>query len=41
MKLTELMDQVRRAAGNTLDMIALKSRLDEMGIHLENLYQEL
>lgn len=41
MKLTELMDQVRQASGNTLDMLALKSRLDEMGIHLENLYQEL
>ena len=41
MKLTELMDQVRQASGNTLDMLTLKSRLDEMGIHLENLYQEL
>lgn len=41
MKITELMDQVRQASGNTLDMLTLKSRLDEMGIHLENLYQEL
>ena len=41
MKIAELMDQVRQAAGNTLDMMTLKTRLDDMGIHLENIYQEL
>ena len=41
MKIAELMDQVRQAAGNTVDMLALKQRLDDMGIHLENIYQEL
>lgn len=41
MNIAELMDEVRQAAGNTLDMVALKSRLDDMGIHLENIYQEL
>lgn len=41
MKITELMDQVRQAAGNTLDMMVLKTKLDKMGIHLENIYQEL
>ena len=41
MNIAELMDQVRRAAGNTLDMLELKNRLDSMGICLENIYQEL
>ncbi len=41
MKLAELMEQVRQAAGNTLDMMALKQKLDDLGIHLENIYQEL
>ena len=41
MKLAELMDQARQAAGNTQDMLALKQKLDDLGIHLENIYQEL
>lgn len=41
MKITEVMDQVRQAAGNTLDMLELKHKLDGMGICLENIYQEL
>ena len=38
MNIAELMDQVRRAAGNTLDMLELKNKLDSMGICLENIY---
>ena len=41
MKLAELMEQVRQASGNVLDMMDLKTRLDAMGISLENIYQEL
>ena len=41
MNIAELTDQVRRAAGNTLDMLELKNKLDSMGIFLENIYQEL
>lgn len=41
MKIAELMDQVRRASGNILDMMELKNTLDHMGICLENIYQEL
>ena len=41
MNIAELTDQVRRAAGNTLDMLELKNKLDSMGICLENIYQEL
>ncbi len=41
MKIAELMDQVRRASGNTLDMLELKRKTDELGIRLENIYQEL
>lgn len=41
MKIAEVMDQVRQAAGNTLDMLELKQKLDGMGICLENIYQEL
>ena len=37
MNIAELMDQVRRAAGNTLDMLELKNKLDSMGICLENI----
>lgn len=41
MKLAELMEQVRRASNNVLDMMEMKSRLEAMGISLENIYQEL
>ena len=41
MKLAELMTQVRQASHNVLDMVELKSKLDAMGISLENIYQEL
>ena len=41
MKIAEVMDQVRSAAGNTLDMMALKKKLEAQGICLENIYQEL
>lgn len=41
MKIAEVMDQVRQASGNTLDMLELKQKLDAMGICLENIYQEL
>jgi AraC-like DNA-binding protein len=41
MNIAELMDQVRRSAGNTLDMLELKNKLESMGICLENIYQEL
>jgi len=41
MKLAELMDQVRLASGNTRDLLAIKQQLDDMGIRLENIYQEL
>lgn len=41
MKIAEVMDQVRQASGNILDMLELKQKLDAMGICLENIYQEL
>ena len=41
MKLAELMSEIRQASNNVLDMMALKSKLDSMGISLENMYQEL
>jgi AraC-like DNA-binding protein len=40
-KIAEVMDEVRRASGNVLDMLELKQKLDGMGISLENIYQEL
>ena len=41
MKLSQLMAEIRRAEGSYKDMLELKQRLDEQGISLENLYQEL
>ena len=41
MKLSELMDLLRRSQGSVEDMMALKNTLDEAGISLENIYQEL
>lgn len=41
MKITEVMDQVRRASGNVGDMLELKKKLDGMGISLDHIYQEL
>ena len=41
MKIAEVMNEVQRASGNTLDMLELKQKLDGMGISLENIYQEL
>lgn len=41
MNITEVMDQVRQASGNVLDMLELKQTLDSIGISLENIYQEL
>ena len=41
MKIAEVMEQVKQASGNVVDMLELKQRLDGMGISLENIYQEL
>lgn len=41
MKLAELMRQIQQASGSEPDMMALKDRLDALGINLENIYQEL
>ena len=41
MKLAELMNQIRQASDNVLDMMELNAKLDAMGISLENIYQEL
>ena len=41
MNIGELMNRIRQASGNTLDMLQLKQKLDDMGICLENIYQEL
>lgn len=41
MKISEVMDQVRRASGNIGDMLELKEKLDGMGISLDHIYQEL
>ena len=41
MKLAELMDQVRRASHNVVDMMQMQEKLAAMGISLENIYQEL
>ena len=35
------MQKIQRAAGSEPDMIALKKKLDALGINLENIYQEL
>ena len=41
MKLAELMEQVRRASHNVVDMMEMQANLAAMGISLENIYQEL
>ena len=41
MKLAELMERLRQSQGSMEDMLALKRTLDEAGISLENIYQEL
>ena len=41
MKLTQLMQQIQQASGSAPDMLALKQQCDGLGIHLENIYQEL
>ena len=41
MKITEIMERVKQASGNIQDMLALKSQLDELGISLENIYQDM
>lgn len=41
MNIAEFMEQVRACSGNTLDMVELKRKLDESGIRLDNIYQEL
>ena len=41
MKLSELMQQIQKAAGSEPDMMALKKKCDAMGIDLEAIYQEL
>ena len=41
MKLLELMDNIRRVQGSSEEMLALMKTLDDAGIHLENIYQEL
>lgn len=41
MKLADLARQLQQAIGSEPDMIALKQKLDALGINLENIYQEL
>ena len=41
MKLTELTDKLRQSQSSMEDMLALKRTLDDAGISLENIYQEL
>ena len=41
MKLLELMDNIRRVQGSSEEMLALMKTLDDAGIRLENIYQEL
>ena len=41
MKLAELMRQIQQASFSESDMMALKEKCDALGIHLENIYQEL
>ena len=41
MNIAEIMEEVQARSGNMVDMLELKNRLDELGIRLENIYQEL
>lgn len=41
MNIAQLMEAVQAHSGSVQDMLELKSRLDEMGIRLENIYQEM
>lgn len=41
MNIFEIMDRIRQSSGSVKDMMALKNQLDDMGISLENLHQEM